>query len=360
MKQPFRPRAVIVEEEALEWPLGREISARWQAEGVEHRVVERWRPEVLPVEALRGRAAEVKSTLVLRVLRPVSLELFEDLGDVVFHLARGCPTHCQYCSLTFKIPQKPYIEVFANLEEILAALDEFRAAKDRPLRFVVGDYSDVVELEPATGLLTRVVQHFAAHHQGRSRLEFLTKSPWIDSLLAVDPRGTTSIGYSLNPERVGGVLELATAPLSQRLQCLRRALDAGYDALVNIAPVFYYPGWQDDYLSLLDRLESALKGSPRFREERLRVECEAHWQKDGEYALLSSLYPGADHSLLRAGKVRAPAPDGSALWVYPPEVYAEFTGFFDRELHRRFPRAELDEFVPAPDPGYRANKVVPR
>ncbi|MBM3465732.1 MAG: hypothetical protein FJX76_26880, partial [Armatimonadetes bacterium] len=323
----MRPRTVAIERDAADTPLARRLRA---LPDVEIHEVERWRPQGIGLENLR--AAEVKSTLVVKRFHPIRFEYIDDLGDCLFHLARGCPLHCAYCSLTYRVPARPYIEVFANVDEILAALDRLREEMARPLRFIIGDYSDVLAVEPWTGSLRQVIAHFAAHHQGRSRLEFLTKSDAIAPLLEVDPAGTTWCGYSISARTVEAGLERGVAPVETRLACLRKAVDAGYHPLVNIAPVLHYPGWREEHAALLDDLATALRASPRFDERTLRVECEAHWQKAMEFPILERMYPGADLGLLRLGKEERPGVEGTAVFVYSDEAYAEMSGFFAEEI----------------------------
>jgi spore photoproduct lyase len=49
-------------------------------------------------------------------------------ADWQFHLAQGCPAHCQYCYLAGSLSGIPITKVYANLPQILEAL----AAYEKP------------------------------------------------------------------------------------------------------------------------------------------------------------------------------------------------------------------------------------
>lgn len=252
-------------------------------------------------------------------------------GDqVLFHLARGCPLRCRFCSLLWTVPRRPHVEAFTNVEEILEAV---AGAAEPGLRFVVGEATDALALEPELGSLSRAVLFFAERLAGVCTLEFLTRSAAVEPLLRLDPRGAVWFGSSLTPPSVASRWEPSAAPVADRLRALKRMTEAGYLPLVSLAPVFPWPGWEREYASLLDALPV----------EPLRVEVEGYWQKEMEYAVMESL--GWDPSPLREGTV-AHGP------FRIPARHAEIRGFLEPELRRRFPRAEL-HFQPLPDPSFR-------
>jgi len=46
-------------------------------------------------------------------------------ADWQFHIALGCPAHCQYCYLVGSLPGPPVTRVYANLPEILDELKDY-------------------------------------------------------------------------------------------------------------------------------------------------------------------------------------------------------------------------------------------
>lgn len=335
---PFRPRRIVVEEDAAGTPLARRFP---HAERVE-----RFAPEPLT----SARAA--KSTLVIRRWRAPRLEKFTYCEDFSFHLAAGCPLHCSYCTLLYRLPRHPYVQAYANVEEILEHVTRYvRESPDETTVLVVGDNTDVLAMEPLLGTLRTSIEHFG--RVDRARLEFLTKAPEVETILDADHRGRTSVGYSLNTPRVIEAVEHGTGSLDQRLASLRKALDAGYPVFLNFAPIFPYEEWEEEYAALLERCRDEL-GDPG---DRIRMECEIHWQKAEEVALSERLYPQSDQALLQHGKVRARFADGSVLHRVPDDTHERVRAFFEDRMARLFPRAASRLFCPPADPKDRPQLI---
>jgi len=327
----FRPRRVVVEEAAADTDLARRFP---DAERVE-----RFVPEPLT------SAKAARSTLVITRWRAPRLERFTYCEDFSFHLAAGCPLHCSYCTLLYRLPRHPYLQAYANVDEILGAVTRHvEVSPDPTTVLVVGDNTDVLALEPLLGTLRIAIEHFGRALRHRARLEFLTKAPEVASILDADHRGATSVGYSLNTPRAIAAVEHGTASLDERLHSLKQARDAGYPLFLNFAPIFPYEGWEGDYGALLERCRDELG------DERLRMEVEVHWQKADEVALSERLYPRSDHALLRHDRVPVAFPDGSVLHRVPDATYERIRAFFEDRMGRLFPRAESRLVCPPADP----------
>lgn len=252
-------------------------------------------------------------TIVVRRQDPVRLEVEGDQG--LFHLARGCPLGCRFCSLLYLYRRRPYTELYSNREEILATVAE-AATRHPATRFVVGEATDMLAHPLLTEALLEAIDRLAGH----ARLEFLTRRAGIDPLLARDPRGTVTFGISLTTRTE---LEPGASPPQERVRALARAQEHGYGTLLNLAPLF--PG--DDLGPLLDLVDV----------QPDRIECEAHWQKSVEFEVMAALgWPtGKAHLREHEGLWTAPLPEG-----------------LEAELRRRFPRAAL-HFQPPPEPAWR-------
>lgn len=342
--QRYRPARVFIEAEAEGSPLALRVASLFP--GAER--VERYVPA--PVEGRGPRS--LKADLVVRRQRRIFLEHFGNDQDVSFDLAWGCPLHCSYCTLLHRLPRHPFIAVYSNVDEILTAVDRFVETATDPV-LIVGDTTDCLALEPLTGSLRQVIEHFG-RLGGRARLEFLTKSGEVGSILDADHRGHTSVGFSVNTPRVIAAVEHATAPLDERLAGMRAALDAGYSLFVDVAPMFAYPGWQDEYRELLRQLRGAVAG---VDPSRLRLEAEVHWQKESEWPLNRRLYPHSDHALLAGGKEEVQFAEGR-LSRYPLALHAEMEGLFLEEVGRLFPGVASARFCPPADPA-DAGSVIP-
>src|SRR5215210_3044278 len=124
----WTPQRVLVTRSAAERPHGRRILGRLEAAGVSD-------IELLPGDRLpnlRGdgdRAAfmQAKQTLAVVVPPPSKrrLQPIPPSADWRFDLAEGCPAHCQYCYLAGSLGGPPITRVFADLDEILAGLEQY-------------------------------------------------------------------------------------------------------------------------------------------------------------------------------------------------------------------------------------------
>jgi spore photoproduct lyase len=102
-----------------------------------HRILERCEALRIPVEKLKRNAVTglrgdderatyntAKRTLAVVVSPPSYLKLspIPPSADWQYHVAEGCPAHCQYCYLAGSLSGPPVVRAFANLEEILGNL----------------------------------------------------------------------------------------------------------------------------------------------------------------------------------------------------------------------------------------------
>lgn len=355
MYAPFRPRRLVVEEAVAATPLAGRLEERLGADpAVQVERVERFVPEPLST----ARAA--KSTLVVTRAAIPRLERYTYCRDFSFHLAAGCPLHCSYCTLLYHLPRRPYLKAYANTDEILAAVERWVDRSPDPVTvMVVGDNTDVLALEPLLGTLFETIEFFGRRLRGRARLEFLSKAPEVECILSADHRGATSVGYSLNTPRVIRAVEHATASLEERLAALRRALAAGYHIFLNFAPLFPYPGWEEEYGELLERCRDELGSAEGFSEEKVRLECELHWQKEEEVELVRRLYPHTDHRLLWQDKERYVFEDGSVLLRAPEATWRQVRDFFEERTAALFPGAASRLMCPLADPADRPRVVAP-
>jgi spore photoproduct lyase len=121
------PQRVLVTRSAAETEHGRAVVARCEAAGVPD--IELLRADRLP--SLRGadeRATYALATSTLAVMTSAPsarrLQPVPPSADWRLDLAIGCPAHCQYCYLAGSLAGPPVTRVFADLPELLGAMDE--------------------------------------------------------------------------------------------------------------------------------------------------------------------------------------------------------------------------------------------
>ena len=121
----FRPKRVLIEPDALDYPLTETVLARLKPEGVSVQLLgSTGRVTGIPGATPQESYREGKQTLVLGVRRDFRLATCKPSADFEFAIASGCPGGCQYCYLQTHFGKKPYIKVYVNLDQILAKLAE--------------------------------------------------------------------------------------------------------------------------------------------------------------------------------------------------------------------------------------------
>lgn len=145
------------------------------------------------------------------------------------------PAHCQYCYLAGSLPGPPVTRAYANLDELLAELAPLQgrgtvtsrqeARAHEGTTFEASCYTDPLGIEHLTGSLAATILFFAGRPQ--SGLRFTTKYDAVEELAQLAHGGRTRARFSINAPQAAG-MEGGTAPVSARLEALRRLAMAGY------------------------------------------------------------------------------------------------------------------------------------
>ena len=158
------PRRVLVTAAAQDFPHGLAMAERAAALGADVELLRSNRLTGLRGADERETYALAKSTLAVVVSPPgkrTKLQPIPPSADWQFHLAEGCPAHCQYCYLAGSLAGPPVTRAYANVEEILAALPAYEGqgsvtstSADRAhegTTFEASCYTDPLALEHLTG-----------------------------------------------------------------------------------------------------------------------------------------------------------------------------------------------------------------
>jgi spore photoproduct lyase family protein len=77
-------------------------------------------------------------------------------------------------------------------------------------------------------------------------------------LLELDPAGRTRIRFSLMPDRDARLLDVRTSRVDERIGAVDDFVEAGYEVHLNFSPVVLRDGWEEDWTTLLRRLDDEL------------------------------------------------------------------------------------------------------
>ena len=334
------PERVLFTPAALAEPWGQQILARVQAQGLP--------VEELPQNRLSGLRGEderdtyniAKRTLAVVTAPPSAFKLspIPPSADWQFHLAQGCPAHCQYCYLAGSLQGPPVIRVFANLPQILANLAAYE--RHEATTFEVSCYTDPLGIEHLTGSLAECIRYFGTRQDGY--LRWVSKFDAVDELLDLPHNGHTRCRVSVNAAPVAGRFEGGTASVAARLQALRRLAlprargGGGYPVGLVIAPIMLIEDWASHYGRLLDSISEALDFDCD-----LTVELISHRFTPGSKEVLLNWYPHTSLDMDEEARSVKRNKFGGTKYVYDSDTMKTLRRFFEQEIARRFPQARI-------------------
>jgi spore photoproduct lyase len=347
----WTPKRVLVTRSAAEQAHGQEIIRRCEVAGVED--ITLLTGDRLP--SLRGADEretyrQAKNTLAVTVAPASKLKLqpIPPSADWRVDLAEGCPAHCQYCYLAGSLGGPPITRVYANLDEILATLDDYVGSgtittpnaerAHEGTTFEASCYTDPLAIEHVTGSLSRTIAHFGTHDWAApASLRFTTKFDDVDALVGLPHGGRTRIRLSVNAAAVAHRFEGGTARLPERIETLRRLAHAGYPIGLTIAPIMPVEDWRSEYAALLDDVATATAGVPDLD---LTVEMITHRFTPKSKAVLLDWYPRTQLEMDEDLRRQKRGKFGAVKHVYPTPLMNEMREWFDSALADRLPAAQ--------------------
>jgi len=176
---------------------------------------------------------------------------------MILHIATFCVMDCAYCILQSYF-HPPLLQYYVNQSDMMAALDTvFSEGKIR--RIGTGEFTDSLIWEAVDPISEKLIKKFA--DQDQAILEIKSKSVHMEHLLELPHNRKTIMAWSLNTESVVACEERGTASIEARLRAAARCQEHGYPLAFHFDPLILYPGCENDYLALLDRLFNAIDPS---------------------------------------------------------------------------------------------------
>ncbi len=334
----WKPKHIYFTAPAWEEDHGRRIAERLDSLGLGYEVMNGNRLPKLGGSTIRETYQKAKNTLAIVTAPPSALKLtpIPPSADWQFHLAKGCPAHCQYCYLAGSLPGAPVTRAYANLdlENNTSYIDPNKSLTT----FEASCYTDPLGIEHLTGSLSRAINWFGT--QPEARLRWVTKYDDVEPLLDLPHNGQTRCRISLNADWVTRRLEGGTADLEARLEAMRRLGQAGYRVGAVLAPLMPFETWQEDYTDLLRRLREALDF-----EVDLTFELITHRFTPGSKEILLDWYPNTSLDFDEEKRSKKLNKFGSHKFVYRKEQMKELKAWFTEEIAARFPEAEVLYFT---------------
>ncbi|MEL7068498.1 MAG: spore photoproduct lyase family protein [Cyanobacteria bacterium J06581_3] len=337
----WKPKQVLFTPAALEESWGQQIYKRVQELGLPITELKANRVTGLRGKTVRETYGKAKQTMAVVNAPPSALKLqpIPPSADWQFHLAEGCPAHCQYCYLASSLSGPPVIRAFANLPSILQATDNY-IKEAETASFEVSCYTDPLSLEHLTGSLGECIRYFGT--QKNKRLRWVSKFNNVEPLLDIEHNGHTRCRASVNAHEVSKGFEGGTASVAARIQALRRLAlptsrgGGGYPVGFVIAPIMAFDGWQAGYTQLFQNIENALDFDCD-----LTFELITHRFTAKSKEVLNEWYPNSELNMQMEARTTKRNKFGGIKYVYDKETTQELRSFFERNIAERFPNAEL-------------------
>jgi spore photoproduct lyase len=335
------PERVLITPAALQEPWGQQILSRVQSYNLPVEELRQNRLTGLRGETEQETYAIAKRTLAIVTAPPSAFKLspIPPSADWQFHLAEGCPAHCQYCYLAGSLQGPPVIRAFANLPQILQNLAAYEQGS-RPTSFEVSCYTDPLGVEHLLGSLAECIRYFGTREQGY--LRWVSKFDAVDQLLDLPHNGHTRCRFSVNANPISKKLEGGTASVTQRIQALRKLAmpqlqgGGGYPVGLVMAPIMAIEDWQDHYMQLFDELSEALDF-----EVDLTFELISHRFTPGSKQVLQSWYPNSKLEMDESNRVIKRNKFGGVKYVYDGDTMKRMRTFFEKQIRQRFPQAKI-------------------
>jgi spore photoproduct lyase len=335
------PERVLITPAALQEPWGQQILSRVQSYNLPIEELRQNRLTGLRGETEQETYAIAKRTLAIVTAPPSAFKLspIPPSADWQFHLAEGCPAHCQYCYLAGSLQGPPVIRAFANLPQILQNLAAYEQGT-RSTSFEVSCYTDPLGVEHLLGSLAECIRYFGTREQGH--LRWVSKFDAVDQLLDLPHNRHTRCRFSVNASPISKKLEGGTASVTQRIQALRKLAmpqsqgGGGYPVGLVMAPIMAIEDWQDHYMQLFDELSEALDF-----EVDLTFELISHRFTPGSKQVLQSWYPNSKLEMDESNRVIKRNKFGGVKYVYDGDTMKRMRTFFEKQIRQRFPQAEI-------------------
>ncbi|WP_018611095.1 spore photoproduct lyase family protein [Segetibacter koreensis] len=337
----WMPKKVLFTPDAIKEPFGEKIYERVNQYNLPIEVLKNNRLTGLRGETERETYQLAKSTLAIVNAPPSAFKLrpIPPSADFQFHLAEGCPAHCQYCYLAGSLQGPPAIRVFANLPSILQNTLNYKLP-GKVTSFEASCYTDPLSIEHLTGSLAETIQFFGNRHDGH--LRFVTKFTAVDPLLNIDHNGRSRWRVSLNANAVSRHLEGGTATINARIQALRKLAfprengGGAYPIGIVLAPIMPVANWQEEYSLLLDQIQENLDFPAN-----LTFELITHRFTPGSKEVLLEWYPNTSLEMDESSRAVKRNKFGGSKYVYPQETMNVMKKFFYQEIKDRFPKADI-------------------
>jgi len=331
----WRPKQVLITPAADAEDWGQQIIERVKSFDIRVKKLTQNKITGLRGNTERETYAIAKNTLAIVNAPPSQFKLtpIPPSANWQFHLAQGCPAHCQYCYLAGSLSGVPVVKAYGNLPQILANTSNYEQ-QDRDTTYEVSCYSDPLGIEHLTGSLAECIRYFGTRKQ--AYLRWVSKFDFVDQLIGLPHNGHTRCRISVNANPISRYMEGGTATVAQRLQALRKLALDGYPVGIVIAPIMAIADWQRYYSNLFELMAQTLD-----IECDLTFELITHRFTPKSKEVLQTWYPNSKLDLAIENRRQKRNKFGGIKYVYQKDTMSELKESIATQIKLNFPDAKI-------------------
>ena len=220
----------------------------------------------------------------------------------VLNLGLQCHMNCSYCYLQSFI-NNPISKIYANLGDAIGELEQIQKdCGDQSVRIGTGEVIDSLALDPLTLYSHDLINFFKKAPNWK--LEFKTKTNFVDQFLDIPHAGNVIVSWSINPQNIIAAEEHGTASLDERLEAARKCRDKGFQISFHIDPMIWHQDWKSNYKKLVDAICESFDpkevpvmsvGALRFQPEQRHMMRERF--QSSPYVSTAEVFPSSDGKL---------------------------------------------------------------
>ncbi|MBO3445974.1 spore photoproduct lyase [Clostridium sp. CCUG 7971] len=339
----FKPKRVIFEKNTLETDVGKNIYNKVK-ENKETDIIKISSNHIkgyIPGENLNEQYKEGKQTLVVGIKKSLKFQSCKPSAHYQLPLVSGCMGRCEYCYLNTQLGDKPFVRVFANVDDILIQAKKYIEERKPSITIFEGAAtSDPIPVEPYTHSLKKAIEFFAKEEYARFR--FVTKYNDIDELIGIDHNNHTEIRFSINTDKVIQTYEHYTASINKRIEAAVKLANAGYQIGFIIAPVFLYDGWKEEYSNLIKSIKYKL---PENFSDKILFEVISHRYTTKAKNRILEIFPETVLPMDDESRKFKYGQFGYGKYVYEKEDLNDMKEFFKTEIESTFTNFEIKYII---------------
>lgn len=322
----------VFEKKALETESGRKIYKLLGEKGLNRKIQSRYTRS--DSDDPQKSFIEGKRTLIISTRRVSKFETCKPSADYQLPVFSGCPGMCEYCYLMTRTGEHTYVKLNSDIDNVLEIAKKYiNGNSPRNTVFELSASSDPIQFEPFTGMVSEIIEQFAALEHGRLRI--CTKFAPDSSILNANHGGHTDFRFSINTPNVIKLYEHSTPNFEKRVDAAKKVIEAGYSTGIMIAPVFIYDGWKEDYGSMVDILAERLDGGIST------FEAVTHRYTAKAKETITRVFPETNLDMDENNRKFKMGQFGYGKYVYDKEQMQEIKTFLQEKINAKFPSAKL-------------------